>query len=1353
MYVCILLLRVPNCCLLVLVNTEDGVDSDEDVDDLDFSYPHLPFLPPVSRQSHRLARNKNEVEASLAALYEAELYGESRGFSRQMIRTAIAYLGPRCTLTSLVDYILLHLAPSDAESIPMTYRDTLLHQELPDEKLLPLVCTPLPVELPPVLEEMVVLRKESPLSEVSPELLPEDLEVRPLSPISDDDYTLDPDITYKYSLACHDCEIYSQILKQLANTSLDATYSPGIRYRLQKAERRTKQYTSALYFNAKEAKYHAKTLQATTLERSYHLKQAISPTLDKELKQARMAAHQPLQQKVYVKSEPKAPIPESDDEEPPFALDSLFDDAEPSSATLKPEPGKKIQKSSVSLVVPSGWTGQTPKSLLLGFCKAKKADIKITADQTTSVAKAVVTMRTTVAAPTTHTFLSSQPPTPSPGQPQTKAECENLVATVALFKLDWLSNVSVLPPPFQDIFTAWKLEEKMGKDLDAHKELLERYDFLSATLTPPEGPARDKALEPSPDEIETKAAPLPTQKAYWSQKGRDLNKTFLARTQSQGYCSLLAQRKELPMYGFRSQLLESLANPGQVVLVVGETGCGKTTQVPQFLVEQAAASNKPCRVVCTQPRRISAVSVAQRVSQELGDNAVGTPGSLVGYQIRLASRASPSNLLIFCTLGVLLRRLEKDPDFKDLTHLVIDEIQERSLDSDFLLVLVRRITMLNTHLRVVLMSATVDANAFSAYFGNCPVLHVPGRTFPVQVHYLETVLKDTGYVLESGSYYARRESHSLPARRLRTNHAFDPPVSADPVKSTLSLMREDIINNELIIRLLHHISDSAVLPEGAILIFLPGVPEIKLLHSHLAADSVLGDGKRFMILQAHSGVPPDQQTAIFASVGAPLRKVVLATNVAETGITIPDVTIVIDTGRMKQIQRDRKLQVSQLVAVDVAQANAKQRTGRAGRVCPGVCFRLFTKERFDKMLPYQTPEMARLPLEELCLRIKVLGLADVHSFLAQTIHPPPTEAVSSSIALLQEVGALDASQELTPLGIHLSRLPVSVHIGKVMIYGALFCCIDPALTFAAVMSYKSPFISQMHPKFSTCRCDFLSLYSAYCQWREAMVSGMKQGISFCITNGLSQDILLEIEEMKKQYIGLLIDAGFVTFANDPPPRRLHRDLCNTPQSFNANSQTDAVVKCVLVAGLYPKVLMYDPHTHTLAKPPLLIKPTKLGLSARLKNALSRPQTNLPQASPSLNSIHHEVFSMPASQVPHQRMPTPNQRYAVYYSLMKGKRNLSAEALSFITPLPILLFARDLVVVHDAKLAIADSALYIRCPSRTASAVMQLRLELGRLLELLVATPNSGLDFYDTEEHEARRGRLLSLLTEILSAEE
>ncbi|KAI0244562.1 hypothetical protein L0F63_007015 [Massospora cicadina] len=1334
------------------------IDADsEGGGDVNFSYPHLPFAAPFPRRPHRPAKSKREVELSLLNLYECELYGESRGFSRHAIRTAIAYLGPRSTLTAMVDYILLHLAPLDVKGAPAAFCDGRLQALVEDVD--PELSAPPEIPSDPTEGEIVKADAPPPSNrEEEPRL------VRtcspPLPPTSDYDYMLDQEVSFKYAQARQDCEIYSQLLQQLANSPLEATYSPGIRQQMQHLEKVSEKWKSALWFNAKEAKYHTEQLCKTRLERTHHLKQAICPKLAAEMKRLR-EAHVPSKQKEPPKVSFKEKVPiatDTDEEEPPFALDSLFDDelfpsdaptvgAEaPSVSDATPGSHVKPPEVQVDLTIPATWTGQTPKALLLGFCNAKRAEIRVTFDKVSAVAKAAVIVRTTAASPTTHRFRSSQ--VPSPAQPKTRAEAENLVATLALFKLNWLSSASVLPPAFQRCFTGWRLEEKLGQDLATHNDLLLRYDFLTATLTPPGDPpnspspglrvdpAREMKLPPSEAKVSEVAKPTPP--AYWSQRGRDLKAAFYARTQSQSYRALLAQRRQLPMYAFRGQLLEAVADPGRVILVVGETGCGKTTQVPQFLVEQAAARNEPCRVVCTQPRRLSAISVAQRVSQELGDAGVGAMGSWVGYQIRLASRTSASNLLVFCTLGVLLRRLEEDFEFKGLTHLVIDEIQERSLDSDFLLVLVRRILTQSTHLRVVLMSATVDAHAFSTYFGNCPVLQVPGRTFPVQVHHLEAVLQMTGYVPDSveAQNPLRASANNSRARAL--------DLSA-PADSTLA--REDRTINELIVRLLRH----GDLPEGAILVFLPGVPEIKLLHGQIAADPVLGDPNRFLVLQAHSGVPPDQQAAIFAGCPAPLRKVVLATNVAETGITVPDVTIVIDTGRMKQIQRDPKLQVSQLVEVDVAQANAKQRTGRAGRVRPGVCFRLFTQERFNRMLPYQTPEMARLPLEELCLRIKQLGLRDIRAFLAQALHPPPQEAVTTSISLLQEVGALDASNELTSLGVHLSRLPVSVHIGKLMIYGVLFRCLDPALTFAAVLSYRSPLSAPIPPTFTTGRCDFLSLYSVYGRWREAMARGMKHGVAFCATGGLSLPILLEIEGMKQQYLNLLVDAGLVTFADGPPTRRLPRDMCSTPPSFDINGTVEAVVKCVLVAGLYPKVLAYNPTEHTLVKPPILIHPAKLDLAVSLSDALSRPQASLPQVLPTFNSIHHPAFSTPAAQAPRQLLPAPNQRYAVYFNLMKGRRNLTAEALSFITPLPILLFARDLVVVHDARLAIADSALYIRCPNRTLSAVMQLRLELSRVLAYLVSAPapSTGAEIGG---REASHARLLSLLVELLASE-
>ena len=683
-------------------------------------------------------------------------------------------------------------------------------------------------------------------------------------------------------------------------------------------------------------------------------------------------------------------------------------------------------------------------------------------------------------------------------------------------------------------------------------------------------------------------------------------------------------------------LLSSSAN-SDVAVVGGETGSGKTTQVPQYLLEDAIARGKgaSARVIVTQPRRIAAVSVAERVSQERGE--VGGPGgfgSLVGYHVRLDAAATRETRLLFCTTGVLLRRMASDRGLEGVSHVVVDEVHERTLQGDFLMALLRRLVAerraarrraaaahaavgsassssfpsrrLPPPLKVVLMSATLDAELYADYFGDLdgaaggllepssssphavaaglavqrplsssspsaaaahnnppsnqirppptpvPVIACGGRTFPVEVRHLEDVYAELGYRLAPESRAAVRgggrraaaanaaalaqragagasaKLSSLMGQAMGDDEALLQAATGGSapnehydseryapypahVRASLARLEEGpaaCVDLDLVEELVHHV-DATRPPGGAILVFLPGMAEIGQLLDRLRGSRRFGgrggggggDNSRW-VLPLHSSVSPQQQRQAFASPppNRGLRKVVLATNIAETSVTIEDVVYVIDTGRHKERRHDPKRHASLLVEDWVSAAAAKQRRGRAGRVQPGECFCTYTSHRAERLRRYGTPEIARVPLEELALQIHLLGLEPAASFLREVIEPPPARAVEAALAALVEVGALEllpvsaaaasmtagvgvgaggreseaaAAQaaagvararaarvlveRLTPLGRHLAALPMEPRLGKLLVLAAALGCLSPALTIAAGMSYRSPF--------------------------------------------------------------------------------------------------------------------------------------------------------------------------------------------------------------------------------------------------------------------------------------------------------
>jgi ATP-dependent RNA helicase DHX29 len=338
---------------------------------------------------------------------------------------------------------------------------------------------------------------------------------------------------------------------------------------------------------------------------------------------------------------------------------------------------------------------------------------------------------------------------------------------------------------------------------------------------------------------------------------------------------------------------------------------GKSTQVPSFILEDQLSRGKPCRIYCTEPRRISAISLARRVSEELGErkNDLGTSRSLVGYAIRLESNTSKETRLVYATTGIVMRMLEGSNDLKDITHIILDEVHERTIDSDFLLIVLKKLMARRRDLKVVLMSATVDAERFSRYLDGAPVLTVPGRTYPVQIKYLEDAVELTGFSLDNG--YVEKftdldddmDINETPPNDLtKTDNTKALRGYSAKTRNTIAQIDEYRIEFELVTQLLVKIAtdDGLGLFSKAILVFLPGIGEIRQLNDILVGHPVFSSN--WYVYPLHSTIASEDQEAAFLVPPPGTRKIVLATNIAETGITIPDVTCVIDTGKHREMR-------------------------------------------------------------------------------------------------------------------------------------------------------------------------------------------------------------------------------------------------------------------------------------------------------------------------------------------------------------------------------------------------------------------------------------------------------------------
>ena len=632
---------------------------------------------------------------------------------------------------------------------------------------------------------------------------------------------------------------------------------------------------------------------------------------------------------------------------------------------------------------------------------------------------------------------------------------------------------------------------------------------------------------------------------------------------------------------------------------------GKSTQVPSFLLEHELSQGKPCKIYCTEPRRISAISLARRVSEELGENRndLGTNRSLVGYSIRLEANTSKETRLVYATTGIVMRMLEGSNNLQEVTHLVLDEVHERSIDSDFLLIVLKRLLEKRQDLKVVLMSATVDAERFSAYLGGAPVLNVPGRTFPVEVRYLEDALELTGYqptdtpadkFVDLDDDAAEGDSDGPQSETSKNLSKYSPST-----RSALAQMDEYRIEPDLVVQLIARIASAEDLQpySKAILVFLPGIAEIRTLN-----DLLLGDprfSRDWLIYPLHSTIATEDQESAFLVPPPGMRKIVLATNIAETGITIPDVTCVIDTGKHREMRYDERRQLSRLLDTFISRANAKQRRGRAGRVQQGLCFHMFTKYRHDHLMnDQQTPEMLRLSLQDLAIRVKICKLGGIEETLGDALDPPSAKNIRRAVDALVDVRALTAAEELTPLGHQLARLPLDVFLGKLILLGAVFKCLDMAITVAAILSSKSPFSAPFGQRaqaqnakmlFKRGDSDLLTIYNAYLAWKRVCQANSASGkeFQFCRKNFLSQQTLANIEDLKGQLLVSLADSGFLSLTDEerralsrlrfaPGGRgRKQQQFFEVPRRVNHNSDNDVVSASVIAWSFYPKMLVRD----------------------------------------------------------------------------------------------------------------------------------------------------------------------------------
>jgi ATP-dependent RNA helicase DHX8/PRP22 len=545
----------------------------------------------------------------------------------------------------------------------------------------------------------------------------------------------------------------------------------------------------------------------------------------------------------------------------------------------------------------------------------------------------------------------------------------------------------------------------------------------------------------------------------WKRATQGQNQSFGKRTDM----TIKQQRESLPVFKFRKQLLDAVAQ-NQLLIVVGDTGSGKTTQLTQYLAEGGYANNG--MIGCTQPRRVAAMSVAKRVSEEVGSEL----GREVGYTIRFEDRTSPETRIKYMTDGMLQREILLDPDLKRYSVIMLDEAHERTIATDVLFGLLKKTTKRRPDLKIIVTSATLDADKFSEYFFSCPIFSIPGRTFPVEIMY-----------------------------------------SREP--------EDDYLDAALTTVMQIHLTE----PAGDILVFLTGQEEIdtscEVLYERMKA---LGPGvPELIILPVYSALPSEMQSKIFDPAPPGSRKVVIATNIAETSITIDHIYYVIDPGFVKQNAYDPKLGMDSLIVTPISQAQAKQRAGRAGRTGPGKCFRLYTEAAYQsEMLPTTIPEIQRQNLSNTILMLKAMGINDLLHF--DFMDPPPTNTMLTALEELYALSALDDEGLLTRLGRKMADFPMEPALAKVLIASADSGCSDEMLSIVAMLSVQSVFYrpkekqqqaDQKKAKFHDPHGDHLTLLNVFNGWKTSRFSD-----PWCFENFIQKRQMTRAKDVRQQLL-------------------------------------------------------------------------------------------------------------------------------------------------------------------------------------------------------------------------------------------
>jgi ATP-dependent helicase HrpA len=570
---------------------------------------------------------------------------------------------------------------------------------------------------------------------------------------------------------------------------------------------------------------------------------------------------------------------------------------------------------------------------------------------------------------------------------------------------------------------------------------------------------------------------------------------------------------DLPVSERRDEIAKAITE-NQVVVVAGETGSGKTTQLPKICLELGRGVRGT--IGHTQPRRLAARTVAQRIADELGVEL----GGAIGYTVRFTDQASDRTLVKLMTDGILLAEMQRDRRLLRYDTLILDEAHERSLNIDFLLGYLRELLPRRPDLKVIVTSATIEPGRFAAHFNDAPIVEVSGRTYPVEIRYrpLEVPVSSTN---DDDANFQDADDP-------------DHEVVRSEIRTTMRDQTEAIVDA---------VAELEAEPPGDVLVFLSGEREIRD-----TAEALRATLKHTEVLPLYARLPTAEQQRVFQPHTG--RRVVLATNVAETSLTVPGVRYVVDPGTARISRYSRRTKVQRLPIEPISQASAAQRAGRSGRVAPGVCIRLYTEEDFESRPRYTDPEILRTNLAAVILQMAALQLGDMEDF--PFLDPPDKRSVRDGVQLLQELGGFDENGAITPLGRRLAQLPLDPRIGRMILQADAENCVREVLVLAAALSIPDPrerpadreeAARQKHARFADEHSDFVSFLNVWNYLGEQRKE--RSGSSFrrmCREEFLHYLRIREWQDLVGQLRSIARDMGIREQDETADPARVHAAL-------------------------------------------------------------------------------------------------------------------------------------------------------------------------------------------------------------------